>query len=408
VAAVVRVVYILHWRHGVTVGGDSRYYHEGANLLANGHGFIDPFQFLDAGRAVAAADHPPAYIVYLAAFSFVGLESATAHMLASAALGVVTVVLIGYVAREVGGTRTGLVAAAIAAIYPNLWAYDGALESETVAQFAVALALLASYLWWRQPTARRAALLGAGVALGALTRAEMAALVVLLAVPLVVFRAALDRRERLRQFAIVFVAFVVVLAPWCIYNLTRFDRPTFISTGFGPALVSGACDDAFYGGFTGYWSRQCQLDAIAQSGLPDGADRSRLDEAQRHVAVDYLKDHVDRLPVVAVARVGRITGLYHLSQQERLDSFVGGRDDWVAWSQWWSFFAASILAIVGAVLLRRQRTPVFPLTSFVVLVLLTTIVFFGLVRYRAVAEVSLVVLAAVAVDAVVTKVTARP
>jgi len=165
-ALIVRVAYIWLARRGLPVGGDSRYYHEGANLLGQGKGFVDPYQYLDAGRTVAAADHPPLYIVYLALFSVVGLTSATEHMLASAAVGVATVVVVGLLGRQLGGARLGLIAAALAAIYPNLWGYDGALESETVAQLAVALTLLAAYVWWREPTRRNAALVGAGIALG--------------------------------------------------------------------------------------------------------------------------------------------------------------------------------------------------------------------------------------------------
>src|SRR4051812_23511497 len=70
-ALAVRVAYIWLARRGLPVGGDSRYYHEGANLLGQGKGFVDPYQYLDAGRTVAAADHPPLYIVYLALFSVV-------------------------------------------------------------------------------------------------------------------------------------------------------------------------------------------------------------------------------------------------------------------------------------------------------------------------------------------------
>ena len=93
--------------------------------------------------------------------------------------------------------------------------------------------------------------------------------------------------------------------------------------------------------------------------------------------------------------------MFQLRQQAGLDSFVGGRERWFAWAAWWSYFAAAILAIAGAVVLRRRHVPVFPLASLPVLVVITTAVFFGLVRYRAIAEVSLVVLAAVAVAAAV-------
>lgn len=399
-ALAVRIVYILQWRHGLPLGGDSRYYHEAANLLADGKGFVEPYLYLDAGKTVQAADHPPAYIVYLAGFSLIGLDGATAHMLASAVLGVVTVVLIGVIARRLAGPRAGLVAAGIASIYPNLWSYDGALESETAAQFAVALCLLAAYSWWRVPERRTAVLLGAAIALAALSRAETVLLAVLLVVPLAVFRDELTRRDRLRTIAASWVAIAVLLAPWCIYNLTRFDRPTLLSTGLGPALQSSACDDAYEGAFIGYWSRQCVLDAIERSGLPADADRSQLERVQRDSALMYVRGHLDRLPVVVAARIGRTTGLWNVRQQAELDFFLGGRERWVAWSAWWSFYGVSLAAVAGAVLLRRRRVPVFPLLSFVVLVLLTVSVFFGFVRYRAVAEVPLVILAAVAIDAV--------
>lgn len=406
VAVAVRVTYIWMARRGLAVGGDSRYYHEGANLLAKGKGFVDPYQYLDAGRSVQAADHPPLYIVYLAAFSVVGLTTATEHLFASALAGVGTVVVVGLIGREISGTRLGLIAAALAAIYPNLWGYDGALESETIAQLAVALTLLAAYVWWRAPTRRHAALVGAGIALGSLARAELLFLVVLLAVPLALFKYELARGERLRQLGVSVLATVVVIAPWCAYNLSRFDRPTFLSTGFGLALDSSACDAAFYGPFTGYWSRDCVLAAAARSGLPENADRSVLEVAHRKDATDYLSAHLSRLPVVMLARVGRTTGLFQLRQQAALDSFVGGRERWFAWTAWWTYFAAAILAIAGGVILRRRRVPVFPLASLPVLVVITTAVFFGLVRYRAIAEVSLVVLAAVTVDAVIARVSA--
>jgi 4-amino-4-deoxy-L-arabinose transferase-like glycosyltransferase len=299
------------------------------------------------------------------------------------------------------------VAAGLAAVYPNLWAYDGALESETIAQLAVALCLLAAYGWWREPTPRRAGLLGAAIALGALTRAEMVFLALLLVVPLVVLRSELLRRERFRHLTAAWVATALVIAPWCTYNLTRFERPTLLSTGFGVALDSSACDEAYYGPFTGYWSRSCVLAAVARSGLPDDADRSVVEAVHRDNATRYISGHLSRLPIVALARVGRVTGLWQLRQQAVLDNFVGGRELWVAWSAWWSYFALAILSIAGGVILRRRRVPVFPLASLPVLALITTVVFFGLVRYRAIAEVSLVLLAAVAVDAAITALTER-
>jgi len=400
-------VYIWCWRKGLPVGGDSRYYHEGANLLAKGKGFIDPYLFLDAGKAVQAADHPPLYIVYLALFSLVGLTGATAHMLASAAVGVITVIVIGLVGREIAGPRAGVIAAFVAAVYPNLWAYDGALESETMAQLGVALILLAAYVWWRTPTRRGAAFVGAAVAFAALARAELILLALLLLVPLFVLRKGLERREQLLQLLFSWGAVALLVAPWCIYNLTRFERPVLLSTGLETTVDSASCDDTYYGPFTGYWSRRCVDDARAKAGLAADADRSVIAAAYRDDAEHYIRDNLSRVPTVVAARIGRITGLWNLDQQAHLDFFPGGRELELAWAAWWAYFALAVLSFPGAVLLRRRGVPILPLIAFPVLVLITTVVTFGLVRYRATAEPSLVILAAIAIDAAITGIRSR-
>src|SRR4051812_34378262 len=360
VGLAVRLFYIWGWRAGLPVGGDSRYYHDGANLLADGKGFIDPFQFAATGKSVAAADHPPLYMTYLALFSLFGAKSATQHVVFSAALGVGTIIVVALVGRELGRTGIGYVAAALAALNPNLWAYDGGLESETMAQLAIALTLLAAYVWWRAPTRRHIALLGAAIAMCGLARAELIALALVLVLPLVLLRDELTRKQRARQLAVGWLATAVVIAPWCAYNISRFERPELISNGFGFAFDSGTCDDAFYGEQVGYWSLACVKQVEAASGLPSDTDRSVIDELHRHHAFAYLRDHLSRVPIVVAARLGRITGLFRVRQQVQLDSFVGGREVWVVWASWYWFWATALLAIAGGVILRRRGRLVYP------------------------------------------------
>ena len=50
--------------------------------------------------------------------------------------------MIGLVGLRLAGPRVGLVAAAIAAVYPNLWINDSLVMSETLALLLVSLALL--------------------------------------------------------------------------------------------------------------------------------------------------------------------------------------------------------------------------------------------------------------------------
>src|SRR3981081_2693891 len=77
---VLRVVYVLVERRGVDCGGDARFCHEGANLLADGKGFISPFAY-DAGRVVESAEHPPLYLFSLAIPSAPTLTSTLTHLL---------------------------------------------------------------------------------------------------------------------------------------------------------------------------------------------------------------------------------------------------------------------------------------------------------------------------------------
>ena len=57
------------------VGGDGRYYHAIASLLADGKGFIAPKPYLLEGKILDFAPHPPAWPLTLASAAFVGLRS---------------------------------------------------------------------------------------------------------------------------------------------------------------------------------------------------------------------------------------------------------------------------------------------------------------------------------------------
>ena len=60
---------------------------------------------------MATAFHLPLFPTLLAAFSLVGLDSETAHMVVGCALGAVTVALVGVIARRLAGDAAGLAAA---------------------------------------------------------------------------------------------------------------------------------------------------------------------------------------------------------------------------------------------------------------------------------------------------------
>jgi 4-amino-4-deoxy-L-arabinose transferase-like glycosyltransferase len=392
----VRVAYILIVRHDVIVGGDPFFYHFGARLLVEGHGFIEPTPFIN-GIVEQSASHPPLYLLYLAIPSAVGLDGPVSHMLWSSLLGVGTVVLVGLTGREIAGPRAGLIAATLAAVYPNLWVFDGFIVSETMAVFTAVLSVYLAYRYLRTPTLWRAAGLGLACGLAALARAELVLLLPLLVLPCVLVTRTIDVREKLKWLVAAGLAALIPIGPWVTFNLTRFDRPVFLSTGLEPTMLGANCDATYYGNLIGYFTPECVQSAIGKT--KRGDDQSVRNELSRRIVTDYVADHKARAPVVVLARWGRITGLYRPGQQLQLDRDIEGREGWVALAVLLSFYAVAAAAVAGGVILRRRRVTVFPLLVPPGIVLFAVALALGSNRYRASAEGALVVLAAVAIDA---------
>jgi Dolichyl-phosphate-mannose-protein mannosyltransferase len=400
----VRAAYILIVRHDVRVAGDPFFYHFGARLLVDGHGFIDP-QPAIVGIVEESASHPPLYLLWLAIPTRVGLDGPVSHMLWSTLIGLASIVVIGLIGREVAGPRTGLIAAGLAAVYPNLWVYDGFILSETTAIFTGVLTVLLAYRFLRDPAPRRALYLGLAAGVATLARAELVLLIPLLVVPLVWLIRNHDVRTRLRWMLIALLAAALPITPWVVFNLTRFERPVVLSTGLEPTLIGSNCDVTYYGSWLGYFSPECLLPAEGKTTRRD--DQSERNDVYRRIAREYVGNHKARVPVVVLARWGRVTGLFRPGQQLDFDDLIEGRERWVASLSLFSLYGVGALAVAGGVILRRRRTPVYPLVVLPAIVLIAVAIAHGANRYRASAEGALVVLAAVTIDAGLRAWTAR-
>ena len=94
------------------------------------------------------------------------------------------------------------------------------------------------------------------------------------------------------------------------------------------------------------------------------------------------------------------------------DAYIEGRSPvWISWAALYSFWVLALLAIAGAVVWRRAarghgRTypPMYPMLAPIVVVLLTVLVTYASTRFRTSAEPSIVVLAAIAIDAAIARV----
>jgi hypothetical protein len=383
-----RVAYVLLLARDVGGAGDYAFYQSTPNLLADGHGFADPFHFAASGGDVRpTAGHPPLWPLLLSVASLAGATGEVSHKLVGCIVGACVIVAIGVLARRIGDPRMGLIAATLAAVYPNLIAADGALMSEALYGLLVVLSLIAAHWLAERAGPLPAITLGVIVGLAALTRSEALLLLPLLAAPI-----ALAGPGRLTarggRLAIVCLATLLVLAPWTVRNLSAFDRFVLISTNDGSLLAGANCPDTYSGPEMGGWSFDC-----ISSGRP-GEDDAERSARWRREGLEYAREHAERLPVVVPVRILRTWDLYKPRDQVR---FAEGRHLTIVRIGVVCFFLLVPLAVLGFIALRGRVAPMLLLAT-PLMVTLTSALGYGVPRLRHAAELSLLVLAAAGIE----------
>ena len=167
----------------------------------------------------------------------------------------------------------------------------------------------------------------------------------------------------------------------------------------GTVLVQANCDATYHGPDLGYWTLECGLPT------PYGREGRLLNEVQRdEVARDraaaYMSDNTGRLlSVVVPARISRMWGVYEPIGQLRRDVLADRRSFAVSALGLMQFAMLVPAAVAGIIVVVRRRGPLLVLAAWIPIVTLTAASAFGNTRYRTAAETSIVILAAVAIEA---------
>lgn len=406
-----RVAYVL----GVTRHDrglyDAVFYELAARGLVEGRGFTNPYPFVT--EPVPAADHPPLTQLVLVPAAWLGRSDETIRLgmrFTMVLVGMATVAVVGLAGRAVRDETTGLAAAGIAAVSPAFWMNDGLIMSESLAALASAAILLLALRLRDRSTLALAAGAGAAVAVATLTRAELALFLPALVLPAIAACRSRPALKRWRAAAVAVGMAALGVAPWVGFNLARFQEPTFVSTGDGLVLRGANCDRTYRGPELGSWSVFCVLDSFRTD--PRSGYKVDLDEQSvtarrlRAEGLRYLRAHLDRLPVVMAARVGRLWSVYRVDQA--IGGEVEGRPGWATAAGVGFWWLTVPVALAGTLVLRRERRPVWLLWVPVAMVTALAAVFYGTARFRVPAEPALAVLAAVAVADMATRFRTRP
>ena len=408
VGLVFRVIYVIVVKRDHTLQtldifpGDQFYYSLAADALAAGNGFVTPWHGLsgvaDGVQASHAADHPPLTAIVAAPASWLPGgqgEHIFEQRFIMCLVGAGVIVMIGLLARQLAGRAVGLTAAAIAAVYPALWINDGLIMAESLTAFFVAGSIWTALRYRQDPSGRLAIQLGAWIGFAALSRAESLLLLVLLVAPMVILSHP-RWRARVKAAVISGALTALVIAPWVVPNLLRFNEPVLMSTNDGVTLIGANSPQTYAGGAIGFWSLEYANTLVP--GIPElqGADASEQSRIWRAEALTYIGDNLDDQPRVMAARLGRLWSVFRPLQMSDFNTGEG-RETWASNLAFVGFWVAAPLALIGWWRLGRDRLTRWPFAILAVHVSLAGALFYGIPRFRVPAEIAVVVCAATAI-----------
>jgi 4-amino-4-deoxy-L-arabinose transferase-like glycosyltransferase len=368
--------------------------------IAQGHGYPN------SNRAPAggpSAFRPPAYPLFLGGvYAVAGEEAPPAARMVQALLGTLTVALIGIIATRIWGRRIGVLALGIAAVAPPLVVMSTALISEALF-VPLVLGAVACVLEARRSPRPVRWTIAAGVLVGVAELTRTNALVLLIPLGIAVWQ--IGPRSGWRALirpALLALAAVLVIAPWTLRNLFVLHAFVPVSTEVGYTLAGtynlasradkhwpAVWKEAEHGASSEYGQ-------ILFSASVERWSERKLDDRLLSAAIaDIRRDPSYMLKVAAFNAVR----MFHLGE---LDFAVANlRDTGIprapAVFEIAGFYVLGLLALSGIAARRVRQAPLW--LWLVPLLLLSTVLVTGFIRFRAGIDPFLVMLAAVGLAA---------
>ncbi len=399
----------LRQRHAL--GYDSEFYTGDARAIASGQGLVSGVEMRAMTPVVMQTGvHPPLTALWLSLAYLFGLDSPLGLRIWSSVPGMLTVPVIALTAGRLGGKRAGQVGGLLAALCPGLWGYGPLANSESLSQLTIAAVVLAGVSFAQSPSVNRAAWAGGTIGVATLVRGECILLLVFLLVPLL---RDCERRKLSLMIAQVVAAaawFAVLVAPYIVWNVQRFEEPVFLASGFDLSIGFGNCslthsptrlpngqvDYAVYG----YFYVGCVPNVARTDGQGRFLDESEIAAQFRASGIEYIEQHPGQVVRSVPIRVARTFGLWRPSTVVRAEALFEARSEIMLWSSLIAFWIFTPLALVGVVVVRRSGLgwPVF--RGILWLALVVSALSWGTARFRLMVDVSWVTLAAVGVSTI--------
>ena len=335
----------------------------------------------------------PLYPLFLAALT--GGEPRSAPVLVAQALvSTGTVVLAGVLARHWFGSRAGLIAAGICAIYPYYVLHDVTLQETGQFTFLAALATGLALVARRRRSLALAALAGLTLGAAILTRATLAPFALFAAAWLALPQSGWRPSRRSVALALTcLAATLLTLSPWLIRAHTLTGRWT-LGTEFGAAVYAGNHPLTF-----SHFPRESidlsRAEVFAALTPADRADLARMnrDEAGQSDwflarGVEWIAHHPGAALEGALRKLAAAFGPLPVPRHGQLGDAVHAL----------SFFPVLLLALAMAWSRRRHWREDAPLHAHLVLFAAITAVLWAQTSHRSYLDIYLIVFAAGMLD----------
>lgn len=370
----------------------SSYYQLGTNL-AEGKGYVNWYKLKHGGQSLPTANFPPLYPALLALLHHLGLHTQEVQRYAVAMLGVVNVPILAFAGRRIAGPVAGGAAALIAAISPALIEIDGSFMSEGLYLTFVSLTIFVILYAEDHAGWHSWGVVGVLLGLASLARSEGIILLGLMAIPIAWER---GRGQALMPRVVPVLAAgvgaILVVGPWTIRNAIQFEALIPVSQSYNSVLAGANCWSAYsMHSELGGWVVPC-----VRLVEPNGLGEVKTFDVYRTAGVEYALSHKEEWPRVIGARVLRTWGLFQPGVWFGLGSAEIRSIEFAKRTMWTGWLLIAVAPFGSRLVARQSFARIWLLLAPIATVTLTTAIAYGNTRFRAAAEPSLILLAAVA------------
>ena len=284
-----------HWDFGYETGRIAR-------SLATGQGFSSPLPEPSGPTALLPAGYPLVLAGVFRVFGVYTTQSAVAAYLLNCLFSALTCIVLYRLGERLFGRVTGLVAAALLALYPpSIWHAVNTIWDTTL--LGMALVVLIAWLYGLPECPGTAQLIGTGLLMGLVAFINPAPVSLYPAVALVLWRRLRNQgTSGYREIAILTGSCFLVCVPWMTRNAIQVGSFTPRS-GAGLNLRIGN-NDAVWRQGTGAEDLSIYPSNSEEEGrLFYKLGEIGYDRYCAHLVMDYIRNHPDRFAALTLIRI---------------------------------------------------------------------------------------------------------